>query len=545
MNNILEKFNIFTKIALAPSITMLFMLILAVFSLFSLNEQKNTVESLYQNRFVIYQKSDHLVKQIAVIHKNLYKLITWTNTNYGKEKIQELTRRQMTDLELVLQQTHLLAQSVHTQEEQQYLTQVKKILPEYKKTIEGTIEMIATDTSYAAMYVETAENQYDTIEKALNALSAHEEKLTKSYYDQVKERFISSFQNVIIISVLSILFAMLISLKIVRVLQRAIRAIHKTSIELTKGNLNQRTDVYSQDEIGQCALSFNKLIEYIQKIIADVEQVTESILNSSISLTRSTEEALVLSTKQSESAISTVLHLEKIHMNIGIVSQNVADLQETAGHSLLKNEQGMKRLNEFTVEMRHIEEAVKKISVAVKEFISHTHEITSMTQEVRDIADQTNLLALNAAIEAARAGEAGKGFAVVADEVRKLADKSSAAALKIDDITQTLDQSGSIIEDVILHGQQSVHSGLDLMSELINAIQVVSDFVLQVTQEVKHIDSSMQEQAISSKEITMQIEQIAQLAETNQDNLQQNATLANELEGYAEALTQAVSTFKV
>lgn len=545
MNNILEKFNIFTKIALAPSITMLFMLMLAVFSLFSLNEQKNTVQSLYQNRFVIYQKSDHLGKRIAVIHKNLYKLITWTSTNYGKEKIQELTRRQITDLEIVLQQTNALAQLVHSHQEQQYLIQVKKILPEYKKTIEGTIEMIATDASYAAMYVETAESQYDAIEKALNALSAHEENLTKSYYDQVKERFLSSFQNVIIISVFSILFAMIISLKIVRVLQRSIRAIHKTSIEMTKGNLNQRTAVYSQDEIGQCALSFNKLIEYIQKIIADVENVTESILNSSISLTRSTEEALVLSTKQSESAISTVLHLEKIHMNINVVSQNVADLQATAGQSLVQNEQGMKRLNEFTIEMRHIEDAVKKISLAVKNFISHTHEITNMTQEVRDIADQTNLLALNAAIEAARAGEAGRGFAVVADEVRKLADKSSAAALKIDEITQTLDQSGSTIEDVILHGQQSVHSGLDLMSELTNAIQVVSDFVLQVTEEVKHIDSSMQEQAISSKEITMQIEQIAQLAETNQDNLQQNATLANELEDYAEKLTQAVSTFKV
>lgn len=520
------------------------MLFLVIFTLLALNEQKNIVEDLYQNRFLTYQKADHLVGKITNIHKNLYKLITWSSTNYGQEKIQALIKKQLEDLNKASHDADELVQSVQTTEEQQYLMRVKKVLPDYKRTIEGTIEMMATDASYATMYVETAENQYNELEKAISELSQYEESLTRINYTDVKERFLSSLKKVIILSVVSMIFSVFLSTKIVRILQKSILTIHKTSIELKKGNLNQRSDVYSQDEIGQCAIAFNKLIEYIQQIIKQVDHVSNSILDSSISLAKSTETALVLSTQQSESAISTVLHLEKIHMNIGDVSDNIKRLQNTAGNSLLKNEQGMTRLHEFTVEMRHIEEAVQKISSAVKKFVLHTHDITDMTKEVKDIADQTNMLALNAAIEAARAGEAGKGFAVVADEVRKLADKSSEAAFKIDEITQTLDQSGIVIEDVIAHGQQSVNSGLELITDLTSAIEVVSKFVLQVTDEIKHIDVAMQEQARSGKEVTMQIEQIAQLAEKNQDGLQQNTMLANELEDYAEKLRQAVSAFK-
>ena len=311
------------------------------------------------------------------------------------------------------------------------------------------------------------------------------------------------------------------------------------------GNLTARAQVFGKGEVGQAAAAFNALIDSFSGIIRQVNTNAESVSRTasklaatSLNIERSTEE-------QSSAATATAAAIEQITVSINSVSENTEDVRKLSEQSLQQTELGNQSVSTMIAEITQVQNAVTQIAESVHEFVRSTQSITSMTQQVKDIADQTNLLALNAAIEAARAGEQGRGFAVVADEVRKLAEKSATAAHEIDQVTTTLNQKSTLVNEVIQHGLRSLKSTQEQVARVSALLTEAGNSVRDSTHGVNNIASSVSEQSEASNEIARHVERIAQMSEANHAAVKSSTEDGLMLDKLAIDLREMVSRFKV
>jgi methyl-accepting chemotaxis protein len=231
-------------------------------------------------------------------------------------------------------------------------------------------------------------------------------------------------------------------------------------------------------------------------------------------------------------------------VSIASVASTAKDVAIGARHSLSRTEAGNDVVKALVAEIARIEIAVDDIAGQVGAFVSSTGAINQLTGQVKDIAEQTNLLALNAAIEAARAGEAGRGFAVVADEVKKLAEVSGQSAKAIDDVTAALGMQSREVEICIKGGLDALRASranADLVTGVLNAAREASG---NTNRGVDEIVSAVAEQKLVSTDIARNIEHIARMAEENYAIVKDAAESAAHLNRVAASLGDVASRFR-
>jgi methyl-accepting chemotaxis protein len=311
-----------------------------------------------------------------------------------------------------------------------------------------------------------------------------------------------------------------------------------------RGDLTSRLQVKSQDEIGKTCEAFNGFMQGLQGIFQEVKSNSAEVSTAALDLASVSERVSKASQQQSDAASATASAVEQLTVSIASVAESALDVHKLSNESLDRTRKGNESLSELIGEIDQAESAVSEIAESVNEFIRSTETITSMTKQVKDIAEQTNLLALNAAIEAARAGEQGRGFAVVADEVRKLAEKSAQSASQIDAVTQTLGYQSGTVEKSIQKGLQSLQSSQEFLENVAMVLSEANDAVTQASHGVDGITKSVYEQKSASNEISQNVEQIAQSAEQNGATIEQTFKAARRLEQLASNLENAVNKFK-
>ena len=310
-------------------------------------------------------------------------------------------------------------------------------------------------------------------------------------------------------------------------------------------DLTRRVPVHGSDEIAQSALAYNSLLDSFRQVISHVHDSADKVNNTATQLSTASTQITQGSQAQSEAAASTASAVEEMTVSITSVSENTKEVRKLSEQSLAKTREGNQSTAEMIKDVGHIESTVNVIASSVNEFITSARTIASMTQQVKDIADQTNLLALNAAIEAARAGEQGRGFAVVADEVRKLAEKSAQSAGEIDRITQSLEQQSSSVEKSVQEGLRSLHSTQRHVDEVSAVLAEAGGAVEKSSAGVNDIAASVSEQTLASNEIARHVESIAQMAEENHAAISQSEQGIATLSSLARDLQNSVSKFKV
>ena len=312
-----------------------------------------------------------------------------------------------------------------------------------------------------------------------------------------------------------------------------------------EGDLTRRLPVRGQDEVGQASVVFNEMMENFSGLVRQVRDAAAQVPAKVAFLSDSADRVAQSSRQQDQQSGAAAAVVEQLVDSISAIASNAGHVQRQSQESLARAQEGSRNLTTLVGEMDVVEKAVREMAESVGEFVRNTEAITHMTREVKDIAEQTNLLALNAAIEAARAGEQGRGFAVVADEVRKLAEKSSRAAGEIDAITATISAQSVAVRRTIDEGLEHLESSQTAVGSVASVLEATNGSVTEVGHGLDAIANATDHQRRASGEVAGGIESIAGMARDNHGAVEQTAGAAHDLRQLADGLQNLVGRFKV
>jgi methyl-accepting chemotaxis protein len=311
-----------------------------------------------------------------------------------------------------------------------------------------------------------------------------------------------------------------------------------------EGDLTRRLPVKGKDEIGQASAVFNEMMENFCRLVRQVGDSASQVSAQSHELSSAAHRVTEGSHRQDEQSAQAATAMESMLQSIASIAESADHVNHQSQESLRRAEAGNASLSRLLQEMDEVGRTVKLTADSVEEFVRSTDAINRMTQEVRGIAEQTNLLALNAAIEAARAGEAGRGFAVVADEVRKLAEKSALSAREIDRITATLSAQSGTVHRAINDGMQHIAASQETIASVADILQATNGSVAEVGNGLDAIARATDAQRQSSTSVAESIEAIASRARENNQAVEQTVAAAEALESLARGLQSTVGRFK-
>ncbi len=312
-----------------------------------------------------------------------------------------------------------------------------------------------------------------------------------------------------------------------------------------EGDLTKRLNINRKDEIGQLGHWFDTFVTRIHDTICEVAGSTHEVASAATQIAASSEQISAGAQEQHSQIQQVSAAIEEMSASVVEVARKSGQAAETANSSGKSAEDGSGVVSQTIEGMRGITEAVESSAASVIELGKRGEQIGEIIDVINDIADQTNLLALNAAIEAARAGEHGRGFAVVADEVRKLADRTTKATDEIAESIQSIQRETDEAVSRMNSGTDEVRRGMDLASEAGSSLELIVASSREVCSMITSIAAAAEEQSAAAEEVSRNVEGISAVTRQTTEGVQQASAAATDLSRKSEQLQALVAQFKV
>jgi methyl-accepting chemotaxis protein len=343
--------------------------------------------------------------------------------------------------------------------------------------------------------------------------------------------------------ILAVVLGLIIANSITKPVNKVVEMIK--DVAQGEGDLTKRLEVSSKDEIGELATWFNTFIEKLHDIISQVAANTEQLASAANEISSSAEQLSAGAKEQTNQSSQVSAAIEEMTATIVESSKNTGEAAEKAKGAAARSQEGS-RLAEDT--SRGMDEIVSSTSITAKNVEGLAEKATAIGEIIKvidDIADQTNLLALNAAIEAARAGEQGRGFAVVADEVRKLAERTTKATKEVAETIKGIQADVSGANSQMSDAQKFVLSGKELVEKTNASLTEIFNSVETVQEMMRQLATASEEQSAAAEQISKSIENVNRITKESAAGTEQAATASEQLNRQAEELRKLVGGFKL
>ena len=316
------------------------------------------------------------------------------------------------------------------------------------------------------------------------------------------------------------------------------------TISQGKGDLTKRVYVKGQDEVSELGTWFNSLVSRVHDMIAEVRGATTEVASAATEIASSSQEMSTGMEDQSRQVTQISAAIEQMSASIIEVARKASDAAENATKSGQTAEEGGRVVKETIQDMRSISDAVSAGAASVTELGKRGEEIGQIIEVINDIAEQTNLLALNAAIEAARAGEHGRGFAVVADEVRKLADRTVKATDEIASSIQSIQTETKQAVQRMDTGTEQVRVGVERAIQAGDSLDEIVAGARDMASMIQSIAAAAEQQSAASEQVARNVEAVSNVTTQSAEGCKQASQAATQLSEKAEQLEQLVGNFK-
>ena len=306
-----------------------------------------------------------------------------------------------------------------------------------------------------------------------------------------------------------------------------------------------RVNVKKHDEIGQTTSALNRLLDKLQDNLNSIAAGAQSVAAAANKMSSTSTHVATASTQQSEAASDMAATVEEMTVSINHVADRSLEANRISSESGRLASSGEEVIGHTVEDMNDIASTVNEAAALIQQLEANSQQISNVVAVIRDVADQTNLLALNAAIEAARAGEQGRGFAVVADEVRKLAERTSTSTKEISSTIDTMRASASNAVDSMQGVVSRVALGVERAQEANTSIKQIGEGSRNAVHMVEEITEAIREQGTATNNIAMQVERIAQMSEESSAAAANSAQAAQDLDRLAGDMQRIVSAYRL
>lgn len=416
--------------------------------------------------------------------------------------------------------------------------EARRKMLKYTKNIEAIAQAMQTGDGKTLM---------DTIRKEIDDIISEEERLIVERNQDYKKISTGSVNFSIVGALISLAVGIGIALIITRGILVPVTATNNILKDISsgQGDLTIRVPINTQDEIGELGHNFNQFMEKLQGLISDVVAMTYNLKSSAHDLNRQMSDTQSCLSEQQMRTSTVATAINQMAITIRDVASNAEGASQAADTANTETQDGKTIVMTTVNAITNLANDIDQSSSVVEQLKSDTQNIGTVLDVIKGIAEQTNLLALNAAIEAARAGEQGRGFAVVADEVRTLAQRTQESTHEIEEIIETLRVGAEKTVTVMTESQARARQSVTEAQNAENSLHQITKAVESISQMNDQIATASEEQSVVSEDINRNITDINSLSEKTNQSAEQGLAASSTVSSMSDQLAHLMDQFKI